>query len=267
MGALRRGLHRHRLPRRRRPHRRHRRRRARARRRRQLRRPFTAWLPLERPGPYGGDAFPTLIYGHGLGGDRNQGEVLAGFAAPRGIATIAIDALRHGDHPTATSRSALGRTLDFFALSTADLSFKPFVMRDQFRQSTYDKLQLVRLLEQGLDLDGDGVADLDGGRLLYLGVSLGGIMGPELLALAPAVRAAVLVVPGGRVSSIVRDADQFSLLIDMMRPEDVTDGDVDRFFPILQTAIERGDAAAWARWRSLLPPTARPGSRRPRRTC
>ena len=31
-----------------------------------------------------------------------------------------------------------------------------------------------------------------------------------------------------------------------MKPEGTTDGDVDRFFPVLQTMLERGDAAAWA---------------------
>ncbi len=208
--------------------------------------PFTVWLPLERPGPYGGDAFPVLIYGHGLGSGRDQGARLAEFAAPRGMATVAIDAVMHGQHPTAQSGSTLGRTLDFFAISTSDLSFQPFRMRDHFRQSTFDKLQLVRMLELGVDVDGDQVVDLDPERISYLGVSLGGIMGPELLALSPAIQAAVLVVPGGRVGNIVRDAGQFGIVITLMRPEGATDGDVERFFPVLQTVLDRGDAAAWA---------------------
>ena len=208
--------------------------------------PFTAWMPLERPGPYGGDAFPVLIFGHGLGSGRDQAERLAEFAAPRGMATVAIDAVMHGEHPTAQSGSTLGRTLDFFAISTADLTFEPFRMRDHFRQSTYDKLQLVRMLELGVDVDGDQVVDLDPQRITYLGVSLGGIMGPELLALSPAIQAAVLVVPGGRVGNIVRDAGQFAIVVQLMRPEDATDGDVERFFPVLQTVLDRGDAAAWA---------------------
>ena len=208
--------------------------------------PFTVWLPLVAPGPYGGDAFPTLIYGHGLGGGRDQGARLAEFAAPRGMATIAIDALKHGDHPTAESNAPLTRILDFFGISTQDLSFKPLLMREHFRGSSYDKLQLVRMLELGVDVDGDQQVDLDPARVSYLGVSLGGIMGPELLALAPSIGAAVLVVPGGRVSSIVSDAEQFGIIIELMRPDDSTDGDVDRFFPVLQTMLERGDAAVWA---------------------
>jgi len=207
---------------------------------------FTAYLPLERPGPYGGSAFPVLIYGHGLGSGQTQAAKLAEYAAPWGMATIAIDALCHGAHPTATMHSTVGRAMDFFGIDPSDLSFEPLAMREHFRQSTYDKLQLVRMLRLGLDLDGDGVVDLDPDRIGYLGVSLGGIMGPELLALAPEIDPAVLVVPGGRVSSIIRDAEQFSIVIDFMKPEDATDGDVARFFPVLQTILDRGDPAVWA---------------------
>jgi len=208
--------------------------------------PFTAWLPLERPGPFGGDALPTVIFGHGLGGARSQAEALAEVAAPMGIATIAIDALSHGDHPTATQDADLLRIIDFFGIEPVAQTFLPLLMRDHFRQSTYDKLQLVRMIEGGVDLDGDGVTDLDPDRLGYLGVSLGGIMGPELLALSPRLAVGVLIVPGGRVSSIVSDAAQFQVLVDALRPPEATDGDVARFFPVLQTILDRGDAAVWA---------------------
>lgn len=208
--------------------------------------PFTVWLPLQRPGPYGGSALPTLMYGHGLGGDRTQAARLAEFAAPRGVATIAIDAVSHGQHPTATATDTLGRVLSFFAISVSDGTFAPLEMREHFRQSSYDKLQLARMVELGLDLDGDGRPDLDAQRFSYLGVSLGGIMGPEPLALLPALRTGILVVPGARVGTIIRDSQTFQPLITLMKPPGTTDGDVARFFPILQTLIDRGDPGVWA---------------------
>jgi len=207
---------------------------------------FSIWLPTESPGPYGGAGYPVLVFGHGLGGGRDQAERLATFAAPRGMATIAIDAVRHGRHPTSTNNTTLLNTLDFFGISSTELTFEPLLMREHFRQSTYDKLQLMRLILGGIDVDGDKVVDLDPTRISYLGVSLGGIMGSEFLALAPEITAGVLVVPGGRVGSIVSDASQFSILIDIMKPPGTTDGEVDRFFPVLQTLLDRGDAAAWA---------------------
>jgi hypothetical protein len=38
----------------------------------------------------------------------------------------------------------------------------------------------------------------------------------------------------------------FGALVTTLRPRSATEGDVRRFFPILQTILERGDAASWA---------------------
>ena len=69
-----------------------------------------------------------------------------------------------------------------------------------------------------IDVDGDGAPDIDVDRIAYLGASLGGIMGAELLALSPHVRAAVLTVAGGRLASILQDGNQFSIVLDFVVP-------------------------------------------------
>lgn len=206
--------------------------------------PVTVWLPLEGEGP-----FPTIVWGSGLGSGREQGNRLASHAAPRGFAAIAVDAVSHGDHPDVPADAAtdvVPTVMRFFTIGELDTrALAPLRLRDHFRQSAWDKLQLVRLIQHGLDLDDDGTADLDASRLAYLGVSLGGIMGPELLATSDAFDAAVLVVPGGRVSSIIGESDTFGALTRLLRPRGTTDGDVDRFFPVLQTFLDPGDAAVW----------------------
>ncbi|MBI5512118.1 MAG: hypothetical protein HY909_00025 [Deltaproteobacteria bacterium] len=206
----------------------------------------TAWLP--RAGA-GAAPYRTIVFGHGLGGDRGQAARLAAFAAPQGIATVALDAVMHGEHPLNPNPRAttLVTVLGFFALDpSAAQALDARALRDHFRQSSYDKLQLVRLLQAGVDADGDGAVDLDAARLAYLGVSLGGIMGPEPLALTDAFGAAVLVVPGGRVSAIISESATFGPLITAVRPPGTTPGDVARTFPLLQTLLERGDAASYA---------------------
>ncbi len=211
--------------------------------------PVTVWLPLAGMGtaPY-----PTIVFGHGLGGGRTQAAQLAGFAAPQGIATVAIDAVQHGDHPTIpamASRDALSTILRFFTLTPGGAdgrAMRALELRDNFRQSTWDKLQLTRVLRTSPDVTGDSMPDLDGTRLAYLGVSLGGIMGPELIALTDAYRAAVLVVPGARISSIISDSTQFRPLVLLARPSGVSDGDVDRFFGVLQSVIDRADPGSYA---------------------
>lgn len=207
--------------------------------------PVSMWLPLHATGPV-----PMIVYGHGLGGGRDQGAVLAGFAAPMGIATIAIDAQAHGEHPTSIHPGdTLNTVLDFFGIHLDMLSTRALEaarLRDNFRASTWDKLQLLRLLLAHPDVDGDGTPDLDTARYAYLGVSLGGIMGPELLALEDDLTAGLLVVPGGRVSAIISESPTFAPLISAARPRGTTAGDTRRFFPILQTIIERGDSASYA---------------------
>ena len=46
-------------------------------------------------------------------------------------------------------------------------------------------MQLVRVIEVGMDLEGDGQPDLDPSRIYYFGQSLGGNYGTILLAVEP----------------------------------------------------------------------------------
>ncbi len=203
--------------------------------------PIRIWLPLEGDGPW-----PTVVFGHGLSGNRHQAELLAEATADLGLVVVAIDAAEHGDHPAGTAGSQLEQVMAFFGISIATLSLDPLRLRDNWRQSTYDKLRLVRLLQTHPDLDGDGSDDVEQSQLIYFGVSLGAIMGPELLANTDAFGAAALAVGGSRVSTIIEEAAQFQIVIDLMKPEGTTDGDVARFFPVLQTLLERGDSGNYA---------------------
>ncbi len=206
--------------------------------------PITAWLPKEGAPPY-----DTLVWGSGLGSGREQGRRLASFAAPAGIATVAIDPFSHGDHPAipeGESRELLPTVLRFFTIGDLrERAVRPLVLRDNWRQAAYDKLQFTKLLMGGVDFTGDGMNDVRPETLSYLGVSLGGIMGVELLALSEDYGAAVLVVPGGRVSSIVSDSATIGALVELLRPRGTSEGDVARFFPVLQTLLEPGDAASY----------------------
>ncbi len=208
--------------------------------------PVTLWLPLTGTAP-----FRTLVYGHGLTGTREQAAQLARFAAPLGIATVAIDAPEHGDHPSVEvpGRGELDTLLQFFAINSTMLrerALEAARLRDNFQTGAFDRLQLVSLLASDPDVTGDGMPDLDPDGIAYLGVSLGGLMGPQHIALDEHVGAGVLVVGGGRVSAIISDSAMFGSLITLLRPRTATEGDVRRFFPFLQPILERGDAASWA---------------------
>ncbi len=200
--------------------------------------PVTTYLPTAGKAP-----FPTVIYGHGLAGDRHQGEQLAELAAPQGYATIAVDAVSHGEHPD--KPGGLGAAASFFGLSL-DLNdpLDSLKLRDHFRQSTYDKLQLLEMLRPGVDIDGDQQIDVGIDKLAYLGVSLGGIMSAEFLAFAPEVKVALPIVPGARVVDIIKDGKTFAPVIGFLKGKS-TIGQIARFFPVVQTVVDRGDAGAY----------------------
>jgi len=57
-------------------------------------------------------------------------------------------------------------------------------------------MQLVREIQVGIDVDGDGTTDLDPSRIYYQGSSGGGHLGAFLVAVDPSIRVAVLTNPG-----------------------------------------------------------------------
>jgi hypothetical protein len=81
--------------------------------------------------------------------------------------------------------------------------------RDGRQQTVADLMQLVRVVETGMDVNGDGSSDLDASRIYYVGQSLGGIYGTAFLAVEPDVRAGVLNVAGGSAIESARLSVQF----------------------------------------------------------
>lgn len=205
--------------------------------------PVWIWLPPKRAGAR---PFPTIIFGHGIGGEAADGEFVARKAAPLGVATVAISTLRHGDHPTARAGVANADVLDLFGLDLGSFTLDGLVFRENLRQAALDKLQLTALLRAAPDVTGDGRADLDAERFAYYGISLGGIMGPDLLALGTHIGAAVLAVAGGRLVQVITEGDSFSVvknvLIQLLGDPD----GVERIAPIVQTLIDAGDPVNYA---------------------
>ncbi len=174
---------------------------------------FVLFLPSSAE-PSGG--YPVAIWGHGAGSNKTSSGVLAAKLAQQGIATIAIDAPGAGFGPlstytfTRTDSSSVtfpagGRSIDqngddVIAEGEGFDAAPPRRIqggRDGQRQNAVDHMQLVREIEVGMDVDGDGMPDLDPSRIYYAGQSRGGIQGLPFLAIEPSVRAGVFNVPGG----------------------------------------------------------------------
>ncbi len=191
---------------------------------------FNLWLPSGTE-PAGG--WPVAIVGHGFT-DSKQGFPIttASTMAHNGIATIAINVVGHGGGPHGTytvlrndgapvTFSAGGRGFDQDGNGTIDSTegvqaAPPFAAvgnRDGLRQTVIDLMQLVREIQVGVDVNGDGIPDLDSSKITYFGQSFGGIYGTTFLGVEPAVHAGVVNVPGGSITEIARLSPSFRPLV------------------------------------------------------
>ena len=182
---------------------------------------FELFLPTG-PKPAGG--WPVAIFGHGFTDSMYGGPwAVASVLASHGIATIAINVVGHGGGALGTLAvlrtngavvviPAGGRGIDQDGNGTIDSTegvnaAPPRTLigsRDGLRQTVIDLMQLVRQIEVGVDVDGDGAADLDRSRIFYAGQSFGGIYGTILLGVESNIQAGVPNVAGGSIAEVAR---------------------------------------------------------------
>jgi len=176
----------------------------------------TVWLPS---GPRPAAGWPVEICAHGSAGNKNACVSQSSIAASRGIAVIAINAMGHGNGPLSTmalrltdgttvTAAAPGSGYDADDNGTIDEWEPRFAPRPHAVWGTSGTvaetagmhLQLVRALQAGIDVDGDGAVDLDAARIYLMGHSLGVAWGEMVFAYAPAIRAAAFVAGGGTLA-------------------------------------------------------------------
>jgi dienelactone hydrolase len=177
--------------------------------------------------PLGSGPHRVAILQHGFAGDNRFVLDLAGLLAREGIAAIGISAVSHGRR---------GSPL-------ALLQATPVQSRELFRQTHVDLMALVRAIEAGIDVDGDGTPDLETERIAYLGVSLGGIIGATFAALEEKIEAAVLNVAGGRVAFLGDNPGTRPIFTSYLAAEADLDVQSPEFEVFLQRSLELGQQA------------------------
>jgi Bacterial virulence factor lipase N-terminal len=168
--------------------------------------------------------WPVAIFGHGFT-DSMYGApwTIASTLASQGIATAAISVVGHGygaqstlsvmpTGGTAVVVPSGGRGFDQDGNGVIDstegvnaVGAQAIVAsRDGLRQTVVDLMQLMRQIQAGVDVDGDGSAALDKNRIYYAGQSFGGIYGTIFLGVEGALQAGVPNVPGGSITEVAR---------------------------------------------------------------
>jgi hypothetical protein len=174
------------------------------------------FLPGGTPPPKG---WPVVIFG--LGGRDYKDEMPWLYApafASHGIATACINVAGEAYGPLSFIAVKLkdGSLVQFPAggrgkdlngdgaiddnegIATLSAVYRTLGPRDTIRQHIIELMQLVRVIEVGVDVDGDGVMDLDPSEIFYFGLSFGGgALGQLFMAVEPDVKVGVLASPAG----------------------------------------------------------------------
>ncbi len=202
-----------------------------------------------------GGLLPVVIYSHGTGGHyesyRNGGKLApAQLLTNMGLVVIGIDQPMHGPR-TKTQLSTNALYLASFNF------FNPPAGRTTFRQAALDNVHLIEMLRDGkLDIPGSVTHDgkpvrLDPNRMLFMGHSQGGIVGPLLASVEPNFRAFVLSGAGAGLSLTAvsrKDIVNFPNLIKARLG--LLDGEISEFHPaisLIQMLVDVTDTLAYAR--------------------
>jgi hypothetical protein len=183
---------------------------------------FTLYLPAGQK-PTGG--WPIAILSGGSSTHKHiSSTFFAAKLAQRGIAAIGINHVGQGFGPLTTLQinksdgtsiafADAGRSIDqngdnAIGATEGSRAAPPrawtIAERDAFRQTIIDFLQLVRVIEVGMDVDGNGDVDLDPSRIYFVGASQGSMLGTVFLALEPNVHAGVLAFTPGVIPEHLR---------------------------------------------------------------
>jgi hypothetical protein len=179
--------------------------------------------------------WPAAVYGPGFTRSDYDIFVSADYNAGRGIVTLATDPAGHGygqrstttvtsnGTPTTFLSYGRGRDLDgdgkigtglndgvgptgHFGAGGLELpSRKPIDgLQSGLVQTVVDNMTLGRAIKAGLDIPGVGTNLVDPSRIMYYGISFGGIYGTMLMGTDPLFHRGLLNVPGGPIADIAR---------------------------------------------------------------
>ncbi|TMM01135.1 MAG: hypothetical protein E6G10_14055 [Actinobacteria bacterium] len=179
--------------------------------------------------------WPAAIYGPGFTRSDYDLFVTADYNASLGIVTLATDPAGHGFGPQSTTTvtsngtpttflsygrgrdrdgdGAIGDGLNDGVGPTGHVqsdgselpSRKPLDgLESGLVQTVVDNMALGRALKAGLDIPGVGTNLVDPAKIMYYGLSFGGIYGTMLMGTDPLFHRGLLNVPGGPIVDIAR---------------------------------------------------------------
>jgi pimeloyl-ACP methyl ester carboxylesterase len=221
--------------------------------------------------------WPVVIFQHGITGDRSNMLPIAATFAQAGWVVIAIDLPLHGI-TDATSPLNIANT-PFAAAGARERTFNVDLVnnttgapgsdgaidssgthfinlsslltsRDNLRQGETDLSVLAKTIPT-MDLDADGTPDLNAGKIGFVGLSLGSIVGATFLTIEPTVNLGVLNVGGGGIAKLLDGSATFGprIAAGLQASAGLVRGspDYEKFLLIAQTAVDAADPINYAK--------------------
>jgi len=136
--------------------------------------------------------WPVVLFQHGITSSKDAALPLANTLASVGYATLAIDAIYHGDRTTEGAASGDG----FFTTNLVQ-------DRANIYQAALDLWEAVDVIEAGIDLDGDDLNDIDSSKIEFVAHSLGSIIGSAFLSQETRVNKMILSSPSAMLVNVL----------------------------------------------------------------
>lgn len=218
---------------------------------------FVATIP---EGVSPGEPIPTVMFGHGLFTSRELLYMIANKLADNGYAAVAIDMPYHGRRSVCLGPSdcidsmcnELGQCVkpdgsrgELTTLAgpwpdgpefptTTGSAFVEVTnivgSRDHFAQAIVDQCQALRVIRGADWASASGGYVLDGNDVVYLGMSLGGIIGSMLAGVEPTLTDFVLNVPGGNLFQLLTNSNAFQTAFQSVLDRRMIERDTDEYF-------------------------------------
>jgi dienelactone hydrolase len=160
-----------------------------------------------------GTGWPTVVFGHGLGGNRLLSYFVASQLAAAGFATASIDFVAQGARSVQISNAGVCATPNpaltpqcYAPIFSTNLA----TTRDNIRQSVLDVQAVVNSLKACTVAAPCGGFSADAAKIGYMGISLGGIIGGVIVATTD-VKGAVLNVPGVGLVDILENTETLAI--------------------------------------------------------
>lgn len=192
---------------------------------------------------------PLVIYGHGIGANKETLEAVDQFNAERGIATLAIDQPNHGTRSQADggfiwdilAPEGLNKVVGMVSQSSLDMVGTLAAIEQQLATlNTLPRNTSANLFPWQALTASDKKPDLDLTRIFYEGTSMGGVLGSAFLGLTPKLDGAFLQVGGTGITNILTHSTLWSRF-KHMAPAATTGAELAVYLGMVQQAIDLGD--------------------------